>query len=230
MDARKRKRELVLGIVLMIGFLVVLAGIFSPVFNGYNGMEYMDNLYNSISKGSAYYIDDVRENANAMAGEMIDVKLEFGNEMQAERVAVIFNANGAAAQTVEGGVSVRGDLGELYQAALDDAEAMYHNNAQALEEKYGYEAQSVLFNWWSVSTVLDKVLSKQKRFAPAKNISTIKGKAIETAYNYFGIEPQSISSKLGIVIGSLVFYVVYTLWYGFAILFMFEGSGFRLEH
>jgi len=29
---------------------------------------------------------------------------------------------------------------------------------------------------------------------------------------------------------SLVFYVVYTLWYGFGIMFMFEGSGMKLEH
>ncbi len=35
---------------------------------------------------------------------------------------------------------------------------------------------------------------------------------------------------LGIVIFSLIFYVVYTLWYGFAIMFMFEGWGMRLEH
>jgi len=32
------------------------------------------------------------------------------------------------------------------------------------------------------------------------------------------------------VIFSLVFYVVYTLWYGFGIMYMFEGWGLRLEH
>jgi hypothetical protein len=28
----------------------------------------------------------------------------------------------------------------------------------------------------------------------------------------------------------LIFYVVYTLWYGFAIMYMFEGWGLQLEH
>ena len=44
------------------------------------------------------------------------------------------------------------------------------------------------------------------------------------------MEPQSIMDRLGVVIFSLVFYVIYTLWYGFAILFMFEGWGMKLEH
>jgi len=55
-------------------------------------------------------------------------------------------------------------------------------------------------------------------------------KVVETSYNYYTIEPQKITDKMGIVIFSLVFYVVYTLWYGFSILFMFEGWGLRLEH
>ena len=55
-------------------------------------------------------------------------------------------------------------------------------------------------------------------------------KAIECSYNYFGIEAKKISDSVGIVTFSLVFYVGYTLWYGFAVMFMFEGWGMRLEH
>jgi hypothetical protein len=33
-----------------------------------------------------------------------------------------------------------------------------------------------------------------------------------------------------VVIFSLIFYVVYTLWYGFAIMFLFEGWGLQLEN
>jgi hypothetical protein len=36
--------------------------------------------------------------------------------------------------------------------------------------------------------------------------------------------------RLGVVVFSLVFYVIYTLWYGFAIMFIFEGWGMQLEH
>ena len=43
-------------------------------------------------------------------------------------------------------------------------------------------------------------------------------------------EDEERLKKIGVVIFSLVFYVIYTLWYGFAIMFMFEGWGLKLEH
>ncbi|MBU4389440.1 MAG: hypothetical protein KKB23_07895, partial [Proteobacteria bacterium] len=55
------KKEFYGGFVLFIAFFVVLFIIFSPVFNGQNGLDYLDSLYNSISKGSAYYIPKVQE-------------------------------------------------------------------------------------------------------------------------------------------------------------------------
>jgi hypothetical protein len=53
---------------------------------------------------------------------------------------------------------------------------------------------------------------------------------VEPAYNYYGIKAENIKDKAVIVIVSLVGYVIYTLWFGFAILFMFEGWGLKLEH
>jgi hypothetical protein len=50
------------------------------------------------------------------------------------------------------------------------------------------------------------------------------------AYNYFGIEAQSVRDKYLIVIASLIFYVVYTLWYGFGVMYLFEGFGLNLSH
>jgi hypothetical protein len=77
---------------------------------------------------------------------------------------------------------------------------------------------------------MDFELSKQKLFEEAKLVSVVQNKAIETAYNYYGIEAQSIRDKYGIVIISLLFYVVYTLWYGFGVLYLFEGLGLKLGH
>jgi hypothetical protein len=54
------KKEFVLGVGLLIAFVIVLILFFSPIFHGKNGLDYLDNLYNSISKGSAYYIPEVR--------------------------------------------------------------------------------------------------------------------------------------------------------------------------
>jgi len=36
--------------------------------------------------------------------------------------------------------------------------------------------------------------------------------------------------RLGVVVFSVVVYVIYTHWYGFAIKFLFEGWGMQLEH
>jgi hypothetical protein len=53
---------------------------------------------------------------------------------------------------------------------------------------------------------------------------------VETSYNYYTIVPEKMTSKLGVVILSLIFYVVYTIWYGFGFMYMFEGWGMRLGH
>ena len=87
-----------------------------------------------------------------------------------------------------------------------------------------------LYLWWKAMKEMDKDLKRQKLFKEAAMPTLVKKKAVETAYNYFGIAPQSIGDKIGIVIFSLIFYVVYTLWYGFAIMYMFEGYGMQLEH
>lgn len=230
MAFKSRKAEFALGVSLMAVFLVVLGLIFAPLFNGHNAMEYMDNLYNSISKGSADFMDDMKQEAQGLKGQQLDATLKFGSDIQAERIAVLFNTNGAKATASGGEVKVQGDLGMLFLAAAADSEAMYNNDDAALKTRYGYDGRAALYNWWTAANVIDKTLGKEKRFEVAKTIGTIKSKAIETAYNYFGVVPEKISDKIAIVIGSLIFYVVYTLWYGFAILFMFEGSGFRLEH
>ena len=71
---------------------------------------------------------------------------------------------------------------------------------------------------------------KQKQFQEAKTVDLVVKKVVEPSYNYYGIEPQKISDRVFIVFFSLVFYVVYTLWYGFAVMYLFEGWGMKLEH
>ena len=55
------KKKFFGGVGLMIAFVIVLIIFFSPIYAGKNGLEYLDNLYNSISKGSAYYIPKVKK-------------------------------------------------------------------------------------------------------------------------------------------------------------------------
>lgn len=218
------------GLVLLAAFVAVLIIIFSPVFKGQNGLEYLDDLYNSISKGSAYYIPNVLEETETFSGRSIDVTLAMGDEKQAQQTALLFQKGGASVNVAGDSLRVSGDLGQILKNTLADADKMYNNRGEAVSGKYGYNEKQVLFNWWKVLNGMDKALSKQKQFKEAKAVALVIKKGVEPSYNYYGIEPQKISDQVGIVIFSLIFYVVYTLWYGFAIMYLFEGWGMRLEH
>ena len=224
------KKEFFGGSLMLLAFIAILIIIFSPVFKGQNGLEYLDALYNSISKGSAYYIPKVKEETGNYAGKSIEVTLSMADEKQANQTALLFKKGGASVSVAGDALRVTGDLGKILENSLMDADNMYNNNGKAVSEKYGYNEKQVLFNWWKAFKAMDKDLKKQKKFKEAKVVALVIKKGIEPSYNYYEIEPQKISDQFGVVIFSLVFYVVYTLWYGFAIMFMFEGWGLKLEH
>jgi len=224
------KKEFRLGLGMMVAFTVVLVAMFFPIYHGHNGLEYLDALYNSISKGSAYYIPKVQEEVAPLEGTAVELTFAMPTAERATQMARQLNAAGALVNVSGAELKVSGDLGRITGAILADADAMYHNDGAALETRYGIEGRQALYNWWQAIAGMDKALTRQKQFKEAKLLDLVKAKAVETAYNYYGIEGQRISERWGIVIFSLVFYVVYTLWYGFSIMFMFEGSGLRLEH
>jgi len=224
------KKEFYGGFGLLVVFFVILFIIFSPVFNGQNGMEYLDDLYNSISKGSANYIPKVKKETDTFKGNTVNMALKMADENQAQQTAILFTNAGATAKVSGAQLNVSGDLGNILTNCLEDSKSMYNNDGATVSNKYDYNERQVLYNWHTALMAADKDLKKQKLFKEAKVVALVIKKVIETSYNYYTIEPQKITDKMGIVIFSLVFYVGYTLWYGFAILFMFEGWGLRLEH
>ncbi len=224
------KKEFYGGVAMMVGFIVVLVIIFMPIFGGHNGLDYLDNLYNSISKGSAYYIPKVKDEADKFVGNSVGVTLVMADSEQAQQTAPLLMKGGALVNVSEEQLKVSGDLGRILENCLADSDAMYHNDGGQVAGKYGYDERRVVFNWWSALKAMDKDLTKQERFKEAKVIGLVQSKAVECSYNYYKIEPQKIGDKIGIVFFSLVFYVIYTLWYGFSIMFMFEGWGMKLQH
>ncbi len=224
------KREFGGGIALLVLFFIVLFFMFQPFFNGHNSMEYLDNLYNSISKGSVYYIPAMKTEAETLKDKGINTTLDFGDSAQARQTATMMTRSGVNAKVNGTSVTVDGQIKAILDSALADADLMYHNDATGVSDKYGIEPRRVMFNWWSTLKLLDKDLKAQGEFKAAKVTNTVQKRAVETAYNYFKIEPIDIMDQLGLVIFSLAFYVIYTLWYGFAILFVFEGWGLKLSH
>lgn len=224
------KKEFVGGFVLLGLFFVVLFVMFQPLFNGKNAMAYLDAMYNSISKGSVNYIPALRENVKEIDNKNVTLKLSYTTSVQALQSEKMFKAAGVETVLDGKNLEVSGAISAMLNTSLDDADLMYHNNAKAIDEKYGIEARRATFNWWTSLGLMEKALNGQEEFKVAKVTSTVLKKAVETAYNYYEIEPLNIMDEVWLVIFSLVFYVVYTLWYGFAILFVFEGWGLNLGH
>ncbi|MBW2622254.1 MAG: hypothetical protein JRD68_05070 [Deltaproteobacteria bacterium] len=218
------------GIVMMMGFLCILTIMFMPVFNDKNALEYMDELYNSISKHSAYSIPKLKIDAEKYRGTALDVTIDMHDKSEAEHTVTLLTKNGVAAELSGTKVTVRGDLGKILETSLFDADKMHVNDGQTIREKYGLDERLSLYLWWKIFEELQAELRGKKEFDQAKILMTTSEKVIEPAYNYYGITPEKISGKLVVVVLSLVFYLVYTVWYGFSILYIFEGLGFSFDH
>ena len=224
------KKEFTGGLGLLAAFFVVLFFLFQPLFNGQNAMAYLDALYNSISKGSVYYIPGIQEKSKQFNDKTVEMSLKYGSVIEAKQAATLFSTAGATVKAEGETLSVSGSLGGILSSSLADADLMYHNDGKSITDKYDMAPRRAVYNWWSSLKLMDKALKDQGEFEAAKITLSVQKKAVEAAYNYFEIEPLKIMDKLGMVIFSLAFYVFYTLWYGFAILFIFEGWGLRLSH
>jgi hypothetical protein len=218
------------GILLMAAFAAVLVALFLPIVDGLNAMEYLDSLYNSISKGSAYHINEIKQEVAAHESRPLDLTLAMESEELSAKAAAIMRKSGAEVEAAGASLMMKGDLAGILTGCLDDADDMFLNDAGRIEAEYGLGGKEALFHWWKALKAMDKALKNEGRFADSKITNTVIDKGLECAYNYYGIEPMRISEKVGIVIISLAFYVLYTIWYGYAIILIFEGCGLRLSH
>jgi hypothetical protein len=225
------KKEFGLGLALLAAFFVVLGFIFSPLFEGgRNTLDYLDNTFNSISKNAAYFIPGVADKAKAFAGTEVSVTIKAADAGQAARLEKIMSV--AAAKVVADGTQlvVSGNLGQLISSALADADLMFKNDGAALTGKYELEGKRVLYDWHQAFSTMTKDLNRQGKFQEGKILRDVQAKALEPAYNYYGVEAIPMSSMFWVAMAALIGYVIYTVWYGFAILFLFEGWGLKLNH
>lgn len=225
------KKEFGLGLALLVGFFLALFAIFSPLHEGgRNTLDYLDGVFNAISKNSAYYIPGVAEKAKQHEGSAVALTVKAADPAQAARMAKLFTAAGASVASEDGMLKVSGDLGKLLAASLADADLMFKNDGAAVSAKYAEEGRRVLHDWHQALSAMTKDLNKQEKFTEAKTLRDVQTKAVEPAYNYYGVEAVPMSSMIWVALAALVGYVLYTIWYGFAILFLFEGWGLKLEH
>jgi hypothetical protein len=91
------------------------------------------------------------------------------------------------------------------------------------------DERQVMETWWAALSKVDKELKKQKNVAESNAVSTVMKKGIEPSYNFYQIDAQSVADKWVTMTSLLVFYVAYTMWWGFAIFYMFDGIGLSMK-
>ncbi|MCI0469140.1 MAG: hypothetical protein L0Y62_03630 [Nitrospirae bacterium] len=228
--ATMNKRAMAIGIFLGISFWGVLALIFSPVFgDGKNGLVFSDDMFNKLSKGSSYFIPKVMEDNKKFAGKQISTTIKMEQPDQVENAVKALTVAGAKAEANGAEIKISADIGGLMENVLKDSDDMYKNDGKSVSSRYGFDEKEVMVAWWNLMKPLDKQLKKEGKIQEAKIVSDVMKKAVETAHNFYGIEAQKVTDKAGLMTGLLVFYVVYTMWWGFAIYYMFEGIGLSMS-
>lgn len=232
------KKEMGIGLTLFISFFIVLFIMWTPWFGkditgrGLNAFQAADNLFNTIAKGSSYFMDALREsNADFTGKTDLDMRVQIPSDAMLPLVGTILTAHVQELEIEGNMVYFQGDLTNLVDAAIIDADDMYHNRSRELALRYGQDESQVRrigYAWYVFLKSLEREFNNQENFREAKHVSELVNRGIEVGYNFYGIQPESARSKIGILSFSLVFYVVYTLWWGYAIFFLFEGLGLKM--
>lgn len=225
----KNKKRFGTGLLLSTSFLVILLLIFSPVFHGKNGLEFSDALFNSLAKGSSYFIPKVAKGVEPFAGKQFTATVKLENADDAVRTAKLFTQAGATAEVKQSTLKLSGDLGATLKSVLNDSDAMYKNNGKAVSERYGYDEMKVMKDWWLALTGIEKSMKKEKHLEEANVVAEVNMKAIEPAYNFYKIDAENVSERAVLLTSLLLFYVLYTIWWGYGIFYTFEGIGLNMK-
>jgi len=243
------KKHMGVGILLAISFWIVLFLMFSPIFpktadgQPQNGLQWADEMFNQLAKGSSYFIPKVQKSNEQYMGKMFTAKINLGkpedkpgeSEKRAGRASKLFMINPGAKVEVNGAeLKIEGDLGLVLKAALEDADMMFKNEGDKIKAKYAEamatdDVKQMFRQWNNVLPKIDKSLKKEMKIEEAKIVSDVTKKAIEAGYNFYGVEAVKVKDKAGLMTFLLVFYVAYTMWWGFAIFFIFEGIGLSMK-
>jgi hypothetical protein len=187
-------------------------------------------MFNKLSKGSSYFIPKVMKSNEKFANTTVAVSVKFEKPEQIDGTVKLLASAGIEAKNANPELQINGNLGVLMSKIIQDSDDMYKNNGAAVAARYGgAEEKTVMETWHNMLKGVDKALKKQGKIEDAKIVSDVMKKAVEPAYNYYKVEAQNVVDKAGIMTGLLVFYVAYTMWWGFSIFYMFDGIGLTMK-
>lgn len=228
------KKALSMGMILLVSFAGVFFLIMMPIFgDGKTGLDYSDDLFNKLSKGSSYFIPAVKEQIKEFDGKQAKVAVKFKSEEEAKQSLAVMTKAGFTAAQAGDTLNLDVDLGKMLAKVVDDADVMYHDDGAKVGAFYGLdkdaEGKLAMKAWWALLGSMIKPLQKEKQIPMANAVNLVNQKAIEPAYNFYGIKAESILDKIPTASGLLIFYVIYTMWYGFAIFEIFNGIGLSMS-
>ncbi len=226
----RNKKTMTIGALLGLSFMGVLVLIFSPVFgDGKTGLEYSDALFNKLAKGSSYFIPELTDSLKKVQDKDIGgttIKMESAD--RASKAAKILTRAHMNVAVKGSELTINGDLARELGNVLDDSNAMYYDKDSEISQKYGMDAREVMSTWWAILNSTAKEFQKSKRVEQSDIIIEVMKKGIEPAFNFYNIEPRKVLDNALTVIGLLVFYILYTMWWGYAIFYLFDGLGLSM--
>lgn len=240
----RNKKAFGRGMLLLLSFLVVFVLFFMPVFppqegggQKTNGLVYADHLFNTLSKGSSNFFDatlqrpdSIDKLVNDLKGTAVDIEVPFKDASQVETAGKLAAGSGLEASVSGSTLKLKGELYPLLKAVVDDSLSTYNNNLDEVAARHGgSEGKAVMKAWWHLLSGMIQPMQKAGLNDQATVVKTVVSKGIEPSYNFYGITPLRVVDNIPLVAGFLIFYVVYTMWYGFAIFELFEGIGLTMK-
>ncbi len=224
------KKPFVIGLLLSLGFAAVLCILFTPSFGeGRNAFAASDRLFNSIAKGSSHYANELRDKASQEGPMPIEVDIVLKDDDTALKAEAILR--GAGASVVRSGcdLKVSGSLTAIAGDALVDSEAMFRNDGAAVRARHAMPEREAMFVWWTSLKEIQKALKFQGKGREVAFVEEVQLKGVEVGYNFYGIDARKASANVGILAFALLFYLLYTIWWGYAILNLFDGVGLQMK-
>lgn len=222
----RSRRKFLKGAIGLATFFVAFCLWVFPLAGHRTGIQLADELFSQFSKDSAYHIPSALKMAERFKGVEIDISFNPRWPGADRSLTKIMGTLRISAYPIgDGRVRIRGDLGLLGISAATDADLFFKGDEKTLEGKYGLPGRDVIYYWWTAFDNLVRRYVQLNRASEADFAKFMTTRVLEPSYNFAGITPRKVTEETGTISFLLLIYLAYTLWYGFSILYLFEGLG-----
>lgn len=227
----RQKKPFYIGLSMLILFCIMFYFLLAPILTGENGqrltgLQYADEVFNELSKGSSWFIPNCQQTSREMLGKMVKLDIKVNSDKNIDVIGhLLAHAGAENIKIKQNAITFSGNLGEILEQANSDSSLLYNNDGNALKAKYGIEPLLVATSWHALLEPCIKALQKQKLNAEARAVETVIRRGVEPGNNFYGITAKKVSDNIPLLTVFLLFYVLYTIWYGFSIYEIFAGLG-----